>query len=638
MSTFSKRNELPVNLFHQGGNFRAFELLGSKAAKRRGASGVIFRVWAPHAKSVSIVGAFNKGKRDANPMEKQTGGGLWEGFVPGFKQGDSYQYSIEAENGAIFLRNDPYTYWIKDAQSVHCDISRFQWKDGDWLQSRKLRRHMGAAMNIYEVHPGTWKQGEKGEVLSYRQLADQLIPYVKDMGYTHIQLLPPMEHPLTCPNGDYDVIGWFAPSSRYGTPKDFMYLVNKCHQNGIGIIIDWVAGHFPRGHEGLEKFDGGLCYEYDNNKWNSCIFDFSKSEVNSFLISSALFWIEKYHVDGLRVDAVSSMLYLDYSGENRWQQRENPASLDFLKRMNSTILSEHPDVLMIAEESSAWPMITKPVYAGGLGFSFKWNSGWSHDMLQYLSLDPLYRSYNHDKLTFSLMYAFSEHFVLPLSHDEVSEGKGSLLNRMPGELSQKFAGVRSFLAYMMAHPGKKLQFMGTELGQLLEWSPAQSLDWSLLDFDSHRKLKQYVKDLNHFYLDSSPLWEIDNSWDGFQWLVHDDHSQCVVAFRRSNEDGEDLIAICNFTPVERDRYRIGIPQLKNYRIALSSDELKYGGSGQPQPETIPAQPVPMHGKSYSITVDVPPFSCLFLKPVGEREQKPAIVDAVITEEASVQNT
>ena len=625
MNAFSKRNEIPISQFHQGGNFHSYELLGTKAAKRKGASGVLFRVWAPHAKSVSVVGDFNSWERSAHPMERQTESGLWEGFVPALKQGDKYQFSMEAQNGDILLKNDPYTYSMKEGVSAYCDISRFNWKDDDWMQRRKLQKHHSEAMNIYEVHPGTWKQNEDGSVLNYRKLADELLPYVVDMGYTHIQLLPLMEHPAESANGDYDVSAYFAPSSRYGAPKDLMYLVNKCHEKNIGVIFDWVPGHFPKGPQGLECFDGQLCYEYDSEQWNCCIFDFSKPEVQSFLISNAFYWIEQYHADGLRVDAVSAMLYLDYSKE-QWQRRENPASLDFLKRMNNAILGEHPDVMMFAEESSAWPMITKPTYAGGLGFHFKWNSGWSHDMLQYMALDPIYRAYNHDKLTFSLMYAFSEHFVLPLSHDEVSEGKGSLISQMPGDHNQKFAALKAFFGYTMAHPGKKLLFMGGEFGQFIEWSPTQPLDWQLLDFDSHRKLKQFVKDLNHFYLDNSPLWEIDNSWDGFQWLVHDDHSQSVVAFRRTDEDGEDIIAICNFTGNRREGYRMGVPQQKDYEIAFSSDELKYGGSGMIQPEVIPAQSSPMHGKPFSITVDIPPMSCLFLKAAKPAQ---AVLDAVI---------
>ena len=626
MSAFSKRNELPLTLFHQGGNHRAYDLLGSKAARRKNAAGVLFRVWAPHASNVSVVGAFNEWKHGANPMEQLSEQGVWEAFVPGIKQGEAYEYSIETKEGELCRRADPYAYSVKDGHSLYYDLSRFNWKDEDWLQRRKLKKHLGEAMNIYEVHAGSWKQDEDGSLLNWRKLADQLVPYAEEMGYTHIQLLPIAQHKAG--SWGYEVLNFYAPDSRFGTPKDFMYLVNKCHKHDIGIIVDWVPGHFPRDEQSMWNFDGQVCYEYPDEQWNSCIFDFGKPEVSSFLISNALYWLEKYHIDGLRVDSVSAMLYRDWGRERSFRSHENLESVDFLKRMNTVILSEHPDVLMIAEESSAWPMVTKPIYAGGLGFDFKWNSGWSHDMLQYMSLDPIYRSYNHDKITFGLMYAFSENFILPLSHDEFSLGKGSLISRMPGEHSQKFAAVRAFLGFMLSHPGKKLLFMGSEFGQLIEWNENLPLDWQLLDFDSHRKLKQYVKDLNHFYRDNRPLWEIDNSWDGFQWLVHDDQSQCVVAFRRSDEDGEDMIAICNFTPVQRDDYRIGIPQLQDYTVAFSSDWVKYGGSGLEQPDVIPAQRNPMHGKPYSITVDIPALSCLYLKP----RQEQAVHDAVIPDE------
>ena len=634
MNAFAKRNEMAISNFHQGSNFHAYELLGTRSSKRKGTSGVAFCVWAPHAKSVSVVGAFNDWKRETNPLEKANDDGLWEGFVPALKQGESYQYSIEGENGEILLKNDPYAFYMPEGVSACFDISRFGWKDEQWMERRKLRKHLSEPMNIYEVHPGSWKQNEDGSVLNYRKLADALVPYLVEMGYTHLQLMPIMEHPAE--NWGYDVSGYFAPASCHGSPKDFMYLVNKCHENDIGIIMDWVPGHFPKEEQGLASFDGTACYESENQTGESCMFDFGKPEVHSFLISNAMYWLEKYHIDGLRVDAVSAMIYLNYGQEQpSFGARENRVSVDFLKRMNSAILSEHPDVMMIAEESSAWPMITKPPYAGGLGFNFKWNSGWSHDSLHYMMLDPIYRSYNHDKLTFSLMYAFSENFVLPLSHDEFSGGKGTLISKMPGELSQKFAAVRSYLGYLMAHPGKKLQFMGCELGQFVEWKPGQPLDWHLLDFDSHRKLKQYVKDLNHFYQEHSPLWEIDNSWDGFQWLVHDDHNQCVIAFRRSDEEGKDLIAICNFTPVQREKYRIGIPQLQDYQIAFSSDELKYGGSGAVKSGVIKGEHNPMHGKPYSILLDIPAMSCIYLRPFDGKEQEPYgkanAVDAVISE-------
>ncbi len=630
MSTFKGQKEVPISLFHKGMNFHAYDLLGTKASKRKGVAGVIFRLWAPHAKCVSVIGDFNNWDGKANPMDRLNEEGLWECFVPSVKANDIYQYEIETCEGKTFTKNDPYAFAFINGKSAYCDISRYGWKDENWMESRKLHKHLSEPLNIYEVHGATWKQDEDGKPLGWRKLAEELPTYAEDMGYTHIQLLPIMAHPEKRENGDYDICGLYAVDDSLGTAKDFMYFVNKCHQKGIGIILDWVPGHFPKDEQGLHNFDGEACYEYENDQWSSCIFDFSKSEVQSYLISNALYWLEKYHIDGLRVDAVSSMLYLDYSGENRWNRRENPASVDFLKRMNTAILTEHPDVMMIAEEASTWPMITKPPYTGGLGFHFKWNSGWSHDVLQYMALDPTYRSYNHDKLTFSLMYAFSENFILPLSHDEVN-GKGSLIERMPGEHTQKFAGMRALLAYAQAHPGKKLHFMGNEFGQFVEWKDNQGLDWHLLDFDSHRKLKQFSKDLNHFYLENKALWEIDNSWDGFQWLVHDDQSQCVLAFRRTDESGNDIIAVCNFSTLARDAYRIGIPEDKDYNVAFNSDELKYGGSGLELPNNIRAEHLPMHGKAYSLVLDLPALSVVLLKPAaGDKE---IIIDAVISEEA-----
>ena len=627
MNAFSKQKDVPISLFHQGSNFQAYDLLGTSSSKRKGVSGVVFRVWAPHAKSISVVGDFNSWNRASDPMNRLTEEGLWEVFVPGIKQGDIYQYHIEHKDGALSTKNDPYAFSFKEGKSAYCDISRFGWKDEDWMERRKLRKHHSSPLNIYEVHAPTWKVNEEGKPLNWRKLADALVPYVSEMGYTHIQLLPMMEHPESGENGDYDICGYFAPDSALGAPKDFMYLVNKCHQNNIGIILDWVPGHFPKNETGLMKFDGECCYEYEDDQWNSCIFDFSKGEVQEFLISNAMYWLEKYHVDGLRVDSVATIIYKEYTGEQRLFRRENAASVEFIKRMNSTILSAYPDVMLMAEENSGWPMVTKPTYTGGLGFHFKWNEGWDHDVLQYMSLDPFYRCYNHDKLTFGLMYAFTENHVLPLSHDDVMNGKGSLLHRLPGDHLQKFAGMRALLGYQMAHPGKKLSFMGNEFGQFVEWNEKEPVDWELLDFESHRKLQAFVKDLNSFYKGSKALWEIDNSWDGFQWLVHDDNNQNVLAFRRTDEEGDDVIAVCNFSTVQRNDYRIGVPQRQDYRIAINSDDVKYGGSGLNQPTMVCYEYNPMHGKPFSIVVDIPPMSVLLLAPAKEDK----IFDAVISE-------
>ncbi len=634
MNAYKKRNDLPVYLFHEGTNYKSYELLGTKPAKRQGQAGVLFRVWAPHAQSVSVVGDFNDWDKTAHPMSKISQG-IWEAFIPEIKRYALYKYCVTGCDGVERLKCDPYAYHIQtrpETASMFYDISRYAWKDSRWMERRKLQKHLSCPLNIYEVHLGSWRRYEDGSFFDYRKLADELVPYVQEMGYTHIELLPVTEHPFDGSWG-YQVTGYYAPTSRYGTPKDFMYFVNKCHENNIGVIMDWVPGHFPKDAPGLISFDGAPCYEYDDvqkaqqPQWGTMVFDFGRPEVQSFLISNAMFWVEEYHIDGLRVDAVASMLYLDY-GREPWQWspnahggHENLEAVEFLKKLNSAILTEHSDVLMIAEESSTWPLITKPPFVGGLGFNFKWNMGWMNDILSYISLDPIYRSYNHDKITFSLMYAFSENFILPISHDEVVHGKCSLISKMPGDYSQKFAGVRTFLGYMMAHPGKKLLFMGQEFGQFIEWNENQQLDWLLLDYESHRKLRQFVCDLNHFYRGNAPLWEIDNSWDGFQWLVPDDVSQCVVAMRRTDEDGNDVIAICNFTPVERDSYRIGVPIQQDYEIVLNSDAVKYGGTGVRQPAVLHTQDVPMHGKSCSIVLNIPPMCSMFLRPVKKTVKK-----------------
>lgn len=650
MYKVNKKDEVPIYLFHQGTNYKAYEFLGSHSSKRKGVSGAIFRVWAPHALSVSVVGDFNDWNRTQNPMEKISDNGLWEGFVPDIKQYDLYKYSIETQEGKILLKTDPYAFHMQtrpESASRFYELGKYLWKDQAWMDKRKLQNHVGEPINIYEVNIGSWRQYEDGQFFDYRKCADELVSYVKDMGYTHVELMPITEYPFD-PSWGYQVTGYFAATSRYGTPKDFMYFVNKMHENNIGVIMDWVPAHFPKDAQGLYEFDGSQCYEYqdiqkrEHPHWGTRIFDFGRPEVQSFLISSAMFWVEKFHIDGLRVDAVASMLYLDY-GRESWEWtpnvhggNENLEAVEFLKKLNSAILGEHSDVLMIAEESSAWPLVTKPPYVGGLGFNFKWNMGWMNDMLNYISLDPIYRSYNHDKLTFSMMYAFSENYVLPLSHDEVVHGKCSLINKMPGEYSQKFAGMRTMLGYMMAHPGKKLLFMGQEFGQFIEWNFEKELDWQLLSYESHRKLQSFVRDLNHFYLENSPMWEIDDSWDGFQWLVHDDNTQNVVIFRRTNDEGDDVIAICNFAPVERDGYRFGIPEEKNYEIVLNSDDIRYGGNGIKEKEIILSEKIAMHGKANSIAVDIPPMSVMYLKPskIQPESKEDNVIDVEVTEESA----
>ncbi len=623
-------NSIPLYLFHEGTNAKAYEYLGAHPVD----GGVCFRVWAPNVQWAGVAGDFNGWQPDKAPMTKISSG-VWECFVDGVNRYDAYKYYFRTADGREFYKSDPFAFHCETrpgtASKYYGELD-FDWSDKGWLRKRKKADIYSSPMNIYEVHAGSWQLYDDGNPLSYRDLADRLIPYVKDMGYTHIELLPVMEYPFDGSWG-YQVTGYFAPTSRYGTPEDFAYFVNAAHSAGIGVILDWVPAHFPKDTYGLYEFDGGACYEYadprkgEHLQWGTRVFDYGKPEVQSFLVSSAMFWISEYHIDGLRVDAVASMLYLDYGRDDgNWIPnchggRENLEAVAFLKKLNESVFREHGDVLMIAEESTAWPMVSRPTYLGGLGFNFKWNMGWMNDCLRYFSLDGLARKFNHDCLTFSFFYAFSENFVLPISHDEVVHGKCSLINKMPGTYEEKFAGVRSFLGYMMSHPGKKLLFMGCEFGQFIEWNYKQQLDWLLLDYEAHRQLKSYVSALNKFYLANSPLWEIDYSWEGFSWIVSDDSSNSVVAYIRRDKKENELIALCNFTSVTRQKYRIGVPKPGTYRVVFSSALPEFGGKGESTVGSVRAKKKPMHGYEYSIELDIEGLSCMYIKNTSRKKDK-----------------
>ena len=615
-------------LFGQGTHYEIFNKLGAHKTKIKNIEGVHFAVWAPNAKRVSVIGDFNNWDGRQNPMCLRANSGVWELFIPELKNFDLYKFEIKTQEDYILKKSDPYANFSQlrpDTASIVFDIQKYKWGDKEWLEKRKNNLALKKPLNIYEVHIGSWRRivEEQNRFMTYREFADQIVKYVKDMNYTHIELMPIEEHPFDGSWG-YQVTGYFAPTSRYGTPEDFMYLVDKCHQNNIGVLLDWVPAHFPKDEHGLARFDGTALYEHDDPRqgehpdWGTLIFNYGRCEVKNFLISNALFWLEKYHIDGLRVDAVASMLYLDYSKHdgqwlpNKFGGNENLEAIEFLKHLNSVISEKHPDVLMIAEESTAWTGVSRPVQQNGLGFNLKWNMGWMNDFLSYMQKDCIYRKYHHNNLTFSMIYAYTENFILVLSHDEVVHGKGSLINKMPGDLWQKFANMRLAFGFMIGHPGKKLSFMGSEIAQFDEWSENKSLDWHLLDFDSHKKFSKYIKDLNKLYLDEKCLWFDDFTHEGFEWIDCNDADRSVVSFMRKSTD-DFIIFVCNFTPVPLLNHRIGVPFVGFYKEIFNSDDLKYGGSGITNKDLLVSEKIDYNGRENSIGIEVPPLGITVFK-------------------------
>jgi 1,4-alpha-glucan branching enzyme len=623
-------SDYDLHLIGEGTHYRKYEKLGSHIHEIDGVRGVNFAIWAPNAKGVGVIGDFNGWDGRRHPMRLRGNTGIWELFIPGLGEGALYKFEIKSEK-ELFIKTDPYCFYSEirpQTASIVWDINKYRWGDEKWIRKRQERNWLESPISIYEVHLGSWMRHEDNRFLGYRELAGKLVEYVRQMGFTHIELLPITEHPLDESWG-YQPLGHFSLTSRHGQPEDFMYFVDHCHRNGIGVIVDWVPAHFPKDAHGLAYFDGTFLYEHahpfqrEHMDWGTHIFNYGRNEVASFLLNSALFWLEKYHIDGLRVDAVASMLYLDYSREegqwipNKYGGNENLEAIDFLKKFNELCHKYHPGVLTIAEESTAWPMVSRPTYAGGLGFSLKWNMGWMNDTLSYFSKEPVFRKYHQQSLTFSLIYAFHENFTLVLSHDEVVHGKRSLLDKMPGDLWQKFANLRLLLGYMYSHPGKKMLFMGGEIGQWQEWNCKRSIDWHLLQYEPHEKLQRYVYDLNRLYLSEPALYEVDFEHRGFEWVDFSDSDTSVVSFiRRGNDPDDFLVLVFNFTPVPRENYRIGVPVKCDYKEVMNSDSELYWGSNVGNAGLAKAEEVRINQWPFSLSLTLPPLGMLVLGPHG----------------------
>jgi 1,4-alpha-glucan branching enzyme len=623
-----------LHLFAEGNHYLSYEKLGAHMARVAGVRGVRFAVWAPNAERVSIVGNFNAWDGRAHPMTNRGGSGIWELFIPELEQGTIYKFEIlSRESGLQALKSDPYGFSAEmrpKTASVVWNIDRYEWKDAGWLEDRRTRDWLHAPMTIYEIHSGSWRRNKEQNYnwLTYRELADELIPYLKQMGFTHVELMPVMEHPFDASWG-YQTVGYYAVTSRYGTPDDFKYFVDRCHQEGLGVILDWTPAHFPRDAHGLAFFDGTHLYEHADPRqgahpdWGTLVFNYGRNEVQNFLLSNALFWIDKYHIDGLRVDAVASMLYLDYSRQpGEWVPnvhggRENLEAIAFIGKLNEVLHVRYPGALTIAEESTSWPAVSRPTYVGGLGFDLKWNMGWMNDTLRYISLDPIFRQYHHSELTFSMLYAFHENFILPLSHDEVVHGKRALLEKMPGDDWQKFANLRLLLGYMYAHPGKKLLFMGSELGQRSEFWEGATVEWNLEDSPPHRGIQRVLADLNRLHARENALHEVDFEWSGFEWVDANDAAGSVLSFLRRARNSDDFVlAICNFTPVVRPEYRVGVPRPGFYREIMNTDSRYYSGSDVGNDGGVNAEPVPWNDRPYSIKLKLPPLAVMYFKLQG----------------------